>query len=79
MAVPWVWLSTALDGEALVLEIWGVLSNYSLLLLLGSLWPWVPVRVPFTGQIDLLKMISIRFGYYFRSNYIKCININVIL
>ena len=47
-----VWPS---DAEALVLELWGICSNFSLSLLLGPLWlaAVAPVRVPSVGQIGL--------------------------
>ena len=46
--MSWVWHETASNAEAPVLEIWWVWST-------SSLWPgvFVPVRVPFMGQIDL--------------------------
>ena len=47
--VSWVWHYTALDGEAPILEIWGVWSTFLLPLLLGPLWLGVvvPVKVQF--------------------------------
>ena len=49
------------DGEASVLEIWGMWSVPSLLLLLEPLWPWVVVSVgvPSMGQIELLNHLTV--------------------
>ena len=56
-----VWHKTASDGEVSVLEILGVLSTPSLLLLPGPHWleVVVPVKVPSVGQIDLSKKIFV--------------------
>ena len=47
------------DGEAPVLEPWGMWNTYSLPLFLGPLWPGVvvPVRVPSMGQIELVSWV----------------------
>ena len=55
--VSWLQQSTASNGEAKVLEIWGVRSTTSLPLLPGLLWfgMVISVRVSSLVQIDLLK------------------------
>ena len=59
--VSWIYHKTVSDGEAPVLDIWGVLSTPSLLLLPDLLYLGVvlPVKVPFMGQIDLFKKLLI--------------------
>ena len=55
--VSWIWHSTASDGEATVLKVWGVWSTPSFLLLPDPHCPGVVVhvRVWSMGQIDLWK------------------------
>ena len=59
--VSWVWQWTESDGEASVLEIWGMWSTPSFLLLPGPLWARmvVPTRIPFMGQLELFNHLNV--------------------
>ena len=51
------WVLSESYGEAPVLEMWGIWTTLSLLLLLGQLCPSkkVNIRIPSSGQIDIFK------------------------
>ena len=74
-----IWLNTASDGKAPVLELWGMLSTPYFLLNQGPLWSGLaaPVKVPSMGQIelfhDLLKIIII--GYLKQYSCVQIIHI----
>ena len=60
--ISWLRHWRASDSETLVLEVWGIWSTCSLILLPGPLWSGVvaPFSVLSIGQIDLLKTIHFR-------------------
>ena len=55
--MAWAWHKIASDGVITVLELWGMLSTPSLLLLQGPLWAGlvVPVRISSMGPIELFN------------------------
>ena len=57
--VSWVWHYTVSNGEAFILEHWGMWSTLSLSLLPGPLWSWLVVSVRFLSmsQIELLFLV----------------------